>query len=189
MSGRTDRGRGSFEAVEAFPLLDDGVFPNSARFPALLYRGALELPLRNPTRGAEEIVNVNGWGGVWRNGVYARHHYHSAAHEVLVVCSGMARLQLGGPAGPTLEVGRGDVLIIPAGVAHRNAGSTADFSVLGAYPPGQVPDLCYGVVGERPGADIRIARLVCPPTDPAFGARGPLMGMWGAAGGPPRTAS
>lgn len=168
--------------AETFALADDGVFPNNPRFPVLLYRGALDLPDRNPSRVAEEIVKVNGWAGTWRNGIYARHHYHSAAHEVLVVCAGMARLQIGGPSGPVVDVRRGDVLVIPAGVAHRNAGSTSEFLVLGAYPPGQAPDLCVGKVGERPAADERIARLGRPAMDPAFGPRGSLLELWGSAG-------
>lgn len=45
--------------------------------------------------------------------------------------------------------------MIPAGVAHKNLGSTADFGVAGAYPEGQDWDINYGWPGGRPHADNR----------------------------------
>ena len=35
---------------------------------------------------------------------------------------------------------------------------------------GQHPDMCYGKVGERPGADERIAEVPLPSTDPVIGS-------------------
>ncbi|WP_250123845.1 cupin domain-containing protein [Chroococcidiopsis sp. CCMEE 29] len=65
------------------------------------------------------------------------HHYHSTAHEVLGISRGKAAVRLGGDArGQTFEVRAGDVIIIPAGVAHKNLDSSSDFLVVGAYPLG-----------------------------------------------------
>ena len=67
----------------------------------------------------------------------------------------------------------GDVVIIPAGVGHKNLAASADFRVIGAYPRGQAWDICYGKPGERPRADQNIARVALPTADPLFGQRRP----------------
>lgn len=105
----------------------------------------------------------NGWTGAWRDGVYDWHHFHATTHEVLGCYAGSARIQLGGADGPVHEIAAGDVVIIPAGVAHCNRGSSADFAVVGAYPDGVQPDMKTGD-GD---ASIRLAR---PPRDPVLGA-------------------
>ena len=78
----------------------------------------------------------------------------------------------------------GDVIVIPAGVAHKNLGASADFRVVGAYPRGQHPDLCTGKPGERPQADRRIARVPLPEQDPVYGPGGPLIAHWPAPAAP-----
>jgi uncharacterized protein YjlB len=126
----------------------------------------------------EELFHSNGWGGSWRNGVFAFHHYHSTAHEVLGVYSGSASVQLGGDEGIECEVRAGDVVVIPAGVAHKKLRSTGDFRVVGAYPAGQSPDMCYGKTEERPAADANISSVSKPVKDPVFGESGPLLKLW-----------
>jgi len=74
--------------------------------------------------------------------------------------------------------GLGDVLVIPAGVAHKNLGASADLGVVGAYPRGQSPDMNDGHDGERPRADQNIAQVPLPAADPVFGVDGPLMRQW-----------
>jgi uncharacterized protein YjlB len=159
-------------------LADDGTFPNNAQLPLLVYKGALRLPEQGPASAIESLLAVHGWGGSWRNGVYRFHHYHSTAHEVLGVYSGTAQVQFGGPDGIVLTVGRGDVVIIPAGVSHKNVGASASFRVVGAYPHGQRPDMNEGRAGERPAADERIARVPRPQADPVYGKGGPLDEHW-----------
>jgi uncharacterized protein YjlB len=159
-------------------LKDDGKFPNS-RLPLLLYRMAVRLTGHDPAAVLELLFAKNGWYGSWRNGIYPFHHYHSTAHEVLGVYRGSARVQLGGERGVVHEVGLGDVIIIPAGVAHKNLGSTGDFGVVGAYPEGQNWDMNYGQPSERPTADSNIRRVALPKADPIYGTRGPLMEKWG----------
>ncbi len=159
-------------------IKDDGTFPNNGRLPLLAYQGVLGLPTADPARGVEELFHANDWGGSWRNGIFGYHHYHSTAHEALGVYSGNARVQLGGPKGPEFEVRRGDVIVIPAGVAHKNLGSSLDFRLVGAYPAGQRPDMKYGKANERPQSDRNISRVALPKMDPVFGDSGPLIDLW-----------
>jgi uncharacterized protein YjlB len=159
-------------------LEDDGTFPNNGKVPLLVYTGGVSLPDLNPATTFEELFHRNHWGNSWRNGVYGFHHYHSTAHEVLGVYSGTARIQLGGEGGITLSVGQGDVVVIPAGVAHKNLGASSDFRVVGAYPRGQRPDMNYGRAGERPHADHNIAAVDLPEADPVHGKDGPLIEWW-----------
>jgi uncharacterized protein YjlB len=168
--------------VVAHLLRDDGTHPNNERLPLVVYQGALKLPERNPASIIEALLRENQWDNSWRNGIYGIHHYHSTAHEVLCVYSGTARVQFGGEEGPILEVGRGDVVIIPAGVAHKNLGSSRDFRCVGAYPRGQSPDMNYGQPGERPRADQNIAQVPLPQADPVHGTGGPLLAHWPIAG-------
>lgn len=139
--------------VVAHLLADDGTFPNNDRLPLLAYRGALSLAGQEPAVLIEALIHANGWGDSWRNGVYGYHHYHSTAHEVLGVYGGTAEIQLGGEGGVVVSIAFGDVVIVPAGVAHKNLGASRDFRVVGAYPNGQRPDMNYGRAGERPRAD------------------------------------
>jgi uncharacterized protein YjlB len=164
--------------VLSYTLEDDGTFPNNGALPLLAFPAAVHPPDENPAAAFEELFHANGWGNSWRNGVYGFHHYHSTAHEVLGVYSGTARIQLGGEGGVVVSVARGDVVVIPAGVAHKNLGASGDFRVVGAYPPGQRPDMNYGRAGERPQADRTIAAVALPAADPVYGKNGPLVERW-----------
>ena len=157
---------------------DDGTFPNNGRLPLLIYQEAIELPARDPARVVEELFESHLWGGSWRNGIFGYHHYHSTAHEVLGVYRGKARVQLGGPTGSIYRVKKGDVIVIPAGVAHKNMGASLNFGVVGAYPVGQNWDMNYGKARERPQVDRNIARVALPEQDPVFGENGPLIELW-----------
>jgi uncharacterized protein YjlB len=164
------------EAVLSVVLKDDGTFPNNRR-PLLLY------PTVVPAEPSaiESLFDGNGWPAAWRNGVYPYHHYHSTAHEALGVYSGSASIQFGGPRGATQAVRAGDVVVIPAGVAHKCVEASEDFRVVGAYPRGQRWDMCCGRPGERPEADRRIAALEDPQVDPVQGAGGVLCRLWKGA--------
>jgi uncharacterized protein YjlB len=164
--------------VVTHTLQDDGTFPNNARLPLLVYRDAVVLPERHAAAFFEAIFAAHQWGSAWRNGIYGVHHYHSTAHEVLGVFQGQARVQFGGAQGVVVSIQSGDVVVIPAGVAHKNLGASRDFGVVGAYPLGQHWDVCYGKPGERPRTDDNIARVSLPQADPVYGARGPLIEAW-----------
>ncbi len=159
---------------------DDGLIPNNPNLPLLVYPAALGEPERDPSR-CRELLARNGWGGSWTDGVFPYHHYHSVSHEVLCVVGGGARITFGGPEGETVEVEAGDAVVIPAGVGHKNEGSSGDFSVVGAYPRGQEDyDLRTGEgdPGERPKVLENIRNVPLPDTDPLFGEDGPLVGRW-----------
>lgn len=158
-------------------LVDDGAIPNS-RLPLLVYEQAADLGGADPPATIEAALRANEWGHGWRNGVYPFHHYHSTAHEVLVVYAGSARVQFGGERGIVTTLNPGGVVVIPAGVGHKNLGATPDFRVVGAYPLGQSVDICYGKRGERPRSDENIARVPMPMADPVFGRQGPLLTCW-----------
>ncbi len=164
--------------VEQFLLKKDGFIPNNDKLPLLVYQNALELPTSDPASAIEKILKMNGWGSAWRNSIYNFHHYHSTAHEILAVYSGSARVLLGGDSGITLNVHKGDVLIIPAGVAHKNLGSEEQFRVVGAYPEGQNWDMNYGREEEHHKAEENIKQVPFPKTDPIYGADGPLKNFW-----------
>ena len=164
--------------LSAHVLTDNGVFPNNASCPLLVYPQALASAGPDPAALFEKRFTKNHWPAAWRNGVYGFHHYHSTAHEVLGVFSGSARVQFGGENGVVLEVEAGDVVVIPAGVSHKNLGASRDFGVVGAYPKGQRWDMQYGKPGERPAADARIARVDMPAADPVLGETGPLVSLW-----------
>jgi uncharacterized protein YjlB len=163
--------------VLSHQLKDDGLIPNS-QFPLLVYQGAIKLPAHDPASTFEELFESNNWGATWRDGIYTYHHYHSTSHEVLGVYSGSATVQFGGEKGIKQKVRAGDVIIIPAGVAHKNFGASSDFGVVGAYPGGAEWDMNYGQKSERPEADQNIARVALPKSDPVYGAHGPLLEQW-----------
>jgi uncharacterized protein YjlB len=162
---------------DKFFFEDDGYILNS-KLPLLLYRNAFHKRGREGAAWLEERFGENNWSNAWRNGVYSYHHYHSTSHEVLGVYSGSARLQLGGVKGQIVDVETGDVIIIPAGVGHKNLGSSSSFRVVGAYPNGSSYDLKTGEKDERPQAGKNIAAVPLPSTDPLLGKDSGLTKIW-----------
>lgn len=169
--------RGNIAKLSQHMFGDDGTFPNS-RLPLLVYAEAIiEEPVT--PEAFEQMFGENGWPAQWRATVFDFHHYHSTAHEALGVAAGEATILFGGPGGRAITVKAGDVVVIPAGVAHKRESASADFMVVGAYPPHQSFDVLRGDEGERPGADERIAELPVPDTDPVSGPGGTLVKVWG----------
>lgn len=156
---------------------DDGRFPNNGSLPLVIITAALDPGTINPEK-FERTFTQNGWPAAWRNGLYDFHHYHSSAHEVLGVYEGWVEARFGGPNGETFKAEAGDIIIIPAGVAHCNMDQSKDFHVVGGYPAGQEYDMKDGKDGERPGADETIANVTKPLSDPVYGPTGPLMKFW-----------
>ncbi len=163
--------------VEALIFADDGRIPNNPTLPALIYRGALN-PDAVDAVACAALFAANGWPGAWRNGIYADHHFHSTGHEVLGIVAGTATVTLGGPAGATVEIAAGDVVLLPAGTGHKRERSSPDLVVVGAYPGGIGPDLLWGDPAEHARAKAAIAKVALPATCPVYGAAGPLVGHW-----------
>jgi uncharacterized protein YjlB len=168
--------RSSTMIVQSLLIERNDWVPNNPRLPALVYPQAIAIQGNDPAALFEKTFSANGWPPQWRDGVYSYHHYHTEGHEVLGIARGHARLMLGGPDGHVLEVSSGDVLLLPAGTGHCNLSASDDFLVVGAYPPGQRPDICR----EAPSAEqlANIAKLPFPEQDPVQGIDGAVSQYW-----------
>ncbi|MEQ8816976.1 MAG: cupin domain-containing protein [Thalassobaculum sp.] len=160
--------------VDAHLIPPGGGLPNNPRLPLLVYRGVLDLAGDAAGR-CETLFAGHGWGGAWRNGIFGYDHFHATMHEVLGIVRGRARVRFGGDGGPEAEVAAGDVVVIPAGVGHRNLGASGDFLVIGAYPGGGYPDTS---TDPGPDAAARVAQVPVPDQDPVYGPAGPLIERW-----------
>ena len=163
--------------IDHFLLPENGWVPNNPRLPVIVCRGiaAEEGGLASTF---ERTFARNGWQGIWRNGIFDYHHYHTMAHEVLGIARGHGVVMLGGPGGREVEVSAGDCLILPAGTGHCRISASEDFRVIGGYPPGQYPDRRREAPGEA-GLHI-MATLPLPQTDPLGGNAIPE--LWRAIG-------
>ena len=158
----------------AFTFDDDGTIPNS-RLPLLVYRDAVPAD----AAGIERLFAANRWPPAWRAGVHPFHHFHSTAHEALGVARGEASVLFGGPGGTVLTVRAGDVVIVPAGVAHCNQGQSGDLLIVGAYPDnGPGPDLLRGKAAEHDAAQRAVGVVPLPAADPVEGVDGSLVRLW-----------
>ncbi|MCH9675075.1 MAG: cupin [Gammaproteobacteria bacterium] len=146
----------------------DGLL-NNQTLPLLIYHAVLMPAL---AEGFESRFTEHGWPGGWRNGIFSFHHFHSNAHEVLGVYHGTSNVQFGGDTGPIFTVTAGDVIIIPAGVAHNKVDANP-LSVVGSYPAGQTPDTCRPHDKES----TKVSHAPMPKSDPFFGV-GPLQEHW-----------
>jgi len=161
----------------SFHFADDGLVPNNA-MPFLVYKSALALDHGHPEATIERLFSANGWGAMWRNGVYDFLHYHATVHEVLGIARGHARVRFGGNKGEELAIAAGDVAILPAGTGHQCLSASDDFSVVGAYPPGPPMDLQRATPENHAKAVKTIPEVRLPKTDPVMGADGPLVRLW-----------
>ena len=160
-------------APETCLFAGDGMFPNSS-LPVLIYRAAL------PADAAvmEATFAAQGWTAAWRDGIHDFHHFHSNAHEVLGIARGEVRVMLGGPQGDEVTLSAGDVVVIPAGVGHRNLGGSGDLLVVGAYPGAAAYDTRRGDPAEYPTALRNVASVPLPEADPVGGTDGALSRFW-----------
>lgn len=169
--------------IELLNFKDDGVIPNSV-FPLIMYRQAIDFGENSEEEAEKEIkeaVAGNGWYYSWTWEIYDFTHYHSTAHELLIIYKGGAIVELGGETkeiGRRVEIRAGDAFVIPAGVAHKRITKSADFTVFGCYPKGQEYDMNYGKKEERKYTLYNIKNLALPKSDPFYGGRGPLMKEW-----------
>jgi uncharacterized protein YjlB len=163
--------------VEQHVFVDDGSVPNNSQLPLLVYRDVLETG-PGAAAACENRFAANGWSGGWRGGIYPYHHYHSNAHEALGIVRGSARVRLGGEAGAVVDVHAGDVVVIPAGVAHKGEAASPDLLIVGAYPGGRGPDMRGPGRADRERVLATIKAVPCPASDPVSGHGGPLLELW-----------
>jgi uncharacterized protein YjlB len=156
---------------------DDGLIPNNP-LPFLVYKAAVDVDNDHPEKTIEGLFGANGWGDMWRDGVYDYPHYHATVHEALGVARGRARVRFGGDAGRELEIAAGDVAILPAGTGHQRLSASRDFSVVGAYPPGAKMQIARPTPENRAKALKTIPHVKVPPSDPVMGRNGPLVRLW-----------
>ena len=161
----------------AIHFADDGLVPNNP-MPFLVYKGVVALDSGEPESTIEKLFGSNGWGAMWRNGVYDFLHYHATVHEVLGIARGHARVRFGGDKGEVLEISAGDVAILPAGTGHQCISASRDLSVVGAYPPGPAMHVTRPTPENHAKALKTIPQVKLPKTDPVLGEDGPLVRLW-----------
>jgi uncharacterized protein YjlB len=127
---QTPSARIPFDIFRLF-MDDDGTFPNNRDYPVLLYKSAFT---GTQAEGQREIAKTGDWTTPWAWGIFTYHHYHSNAWELLLCVRGEALVQLGGETGPTTQISRGDLILIPPGFAHKQLEATEGFTLLGSYP-------------------------------------------------------
>ena len=161
----------------AIVFADDGLVPNNPK-PFLVYQQAVDVQNDHPEKTIEGLFGANGWGAMWRNGVYDYLHYHATVHEALGVARGKARVRFGGDAGKELEISAGNVAILPAGTGHQLVSASKDFCVVGAYPPGPAMQITRPTAENHARALKTIPQVAVPKTDPVMGYDGPLVRLW-----------
>jgi uncharacterized protein YjlB len=159
---------------------DDGSVPNNPSLPFLVYRRAIDLAgTADPEEKIEAVFRANGWGNMmWRNGIFPYVHYHSMIHEGLGIARGRARVRFGGNEGEEMDIGPGDVAVLPAGTGHQCLWASPDLMVIGAYPKTGRYDLCRGSKADHKRALKAIPKVPLPDSDPVYGADGPLTRLW-----------
>jgi uncharacterized protein YjlB len=167
--------------ANAYRFRDDGLTPNHPAWPAVHYRGAVDLKgAADPAAIFEVLFAAHGWKDGWRDIVYDYLHYHSGQHEVLGFARGSAVLRLGGARGRTLKAKAGDVLVLPAGTGHQRLSMSRDLLVVGGYPRKGGYDMCRPTRADHDRAANAIAKVPPPRADPVYGAAGPLTRLWRA---------
>ena len=162
-----------------YKFTDDGRIPNNPHLPFLLYRGGINLAgTPDPEDVVEKTFAANGWGDMWRNGIYPYPHYHSMIHEAMAIARGRAKVRFGGEHGREIDLMPGDVVVLPAGTGHQCLTQTPTLVVIGAYPPTGQYNLCRGSKSDHAKALATIAEVPPPSTDPVFGSEGPLLKLW-----------
>jgi uncharacterized protein YjlB len=163
---------------ETLNFAANGWIPNNQRLPVLVYRSAIKPVGADPASLFEHAFAANGWPPQWRNGIYDFHHFHPSTHEVLGFAAGQARLILGGPGtiGREVTVQAGDVVVLPAGTGHCKMEASADFLVVGAYPPNE--DIGITRVALTADGLQQMREVPFPQSDPLSGTSGPLVKLW-----------
>ncbi|KAL9108343.1 MAG: hypothetical protein Q9187_008307 [Circinaria calcarea] len=164
--------------TSSFQIASFNRIPNTSiqHKPLLVYHGAFQ---SSPASAIESHLSSTGVvTPQWRYTMYSTTHFHSTAHEVLCIFSGTAKLCFGGEENPKradIVVGKGDVVIVPAGVGHRLMEDIeGGFEMVGAYQKGKSWDMCYGKEGKEEKVQ-NIGQLDWFVKDPIYGDEGPVL--------------
>jgi hypothetical protein len=56
---------------QIYRFKDDGLIPNHAKWPLVIYKSAVRLAVSlDPAAVFEDLFEANGWGDSWRDGIY-----------------------------------------------------------------------------------------------------------------------
>jgi uncharacterized protein YjlB len=160
-----------------FVFADDGLVPNNP-LPFVIYKAVINVANDHPEKTIEGLFGANGWGDMWRNGIFDFLHYHATVHEALGIARGHARVRFGGDKGKEFDLAAGDVAILPAGTGHQCLSASDDLSVVGAYPPGAKMHVTRPTPENYRRALKAIPQVSRPKSDPVTGEDGPLVGLW-----------
>lgn len=166
--------------VETIYLTENEPYPNSS-LPVLYYENGLSDALDDTfdAEGVLQLFENNGYTNGWKGIIEDRHHFHSTAHEALAITKGEVKVQLGGQNGEMRTLRQGDVVLLPAGVAHKRLDGSDNFEVVGAYPlNGPDFDMEYGDASNYKGIKENIANVARPLTDPVTGNPGDIDEYW-----------
>jgi uncharacterized protein YjlB len=94
------------------------------------------------------------------------------------VARGRTTVRFGGATGCDIDIGPGDVVILPAGTGHQGLFASPGLVVVGAYPPDGTYNLRRASKAERDKAKQEILNVPPPTIDPVFGSKGPLLTLW-----------
>ena len=167
--------------VSAHQIPSLGRIPNTSiqERPLLIYHSCFHTGTSAPAIESH-LTAVGVVDAQWRYTMYSTSHFHSNTHEVLSIACGRARLCFGGEDNPQRVepvVEQGDVIVVPAGVAHRLLEDMAGgFCMVGSYPKGKSWDMCYGKEGEDEKVK-GIALLGWFNRDPIYGHTGPALNV------------
>ena len=60
---------------KTYRFKDDGLIPNHLKWPIVIYKSAVRLPVSlDPAAVFEDLFETNGWGDSWRDGIYDYAH-------------------------------------------------------------------------------------------------------------------
>lgn len=174
----------SFREPEQYPVRRNAHCPNS-QFPVLVYRNVLPTPVDEES--TSEFLQRNQWEkkGTW--GAIMAKHFHPNTHECYGIFQGSSELVFGeGGAdevgtGVRCTVSAGDVVVVPAGVAHASVTSADDYKYIGVYPEGSPK--WRSEYGKRAVEDDdpllnEIGAVPVPVCDPVYGHQGPAVKIW-----------
>lgn len=163
--------------AEFISVLPNKDFPNSF-LPVLVYPRVFDKAIK--PEEFEKLLAANHWHAAWRSTIYPYDHYHSTSHEFLGIACGKVDLKCGGKEEAILKLKAGDAVLLPAGVAHRSQYCSEDLLVVGGYPSLKMPDVLVKN-DDRKAAELRIAQLTIPETDPIEGKEGQIK-IWRRSG-------